>query len=97
MGADGGLASCGVGVECDEDPGAGQVGGLAEQRGLLAGQGGAAGGEPGVPAGVGDGDRDGVERPFHDDGYGSPGEGGPGLVQAEQQARSSCRRPSRGC
>ena len=51
VGADGGLASGRVGVERDEDAGAGQVGGLAEQGGLLAGQGGAAGGEPGVRPG----------------------------------------------
>ena len=97
MGADGGFASGGVGVERDEDAGAGQVGGLAEQGGLLAGQGGAAGCQPGVPAGVGEGDGDGVERAFHDDGDRAPGEGGAGLVQAEQQAASSCRRRSRGC
>ena len=45
VGADGGVASGGVGVERDDDPGAGQVAGLAEQGGLLAGQGGAAGGQ----------------------------------------------------
>ena len=56
------------------------------QGGLLAGQGGAAGGEPGVPAGVGEGDGDGVERSFHDDGDGCPGEGRAGAVQPEQQA-----------
>ena len=61
MGADGGFASCGVGVERDDDPGAGQVGGLAELGGLLAGERGAAGCQPGVTAGVGDGDGDGVE------------------------------------
>ena len=76
MGADGGFASCGVGVERDEDSGAGQVGGLAELGGLLAGECGTAGCQPGVPAGVGDGDGDGVERPFRDDGDSSPGEGG---------------------
>ena len=85
VGADGGLASCRVGIERDDDPGAGQVGGLAEQSGLLAGQGCAAGCQPGVPTRVGDGDGDGVERSFHDDGDSSPGEGGTGLVQAEQQ------------
>ena len=85
MGADGGFASCGVGVERDEDSGAGQVGGLAELGGLLAGECGAAGCQPGVTAGVSDADGDGVEGAFHDDGDGSPGEIGAGLVQAEQQ------------
>ena len=55
------------------------------RRGLLAGQGGAAGGQAGVLAGVGEGDGDGVERPFGDDRDRAPGEGGAGLVQAEQQ------------
>ena len=85
VGADGGFASGGVGVERDDDPGAGQVAGLAEQGGLLAGQGGAAGGQAGVLAGVGEGDGDGVERPFGEDRDRAPGEGGAGLVQAEQQ------------
>ena len=70
VGAEGGFASGGVAVEGGEDAGAVQVGGLADEFGLLAGQGGAARGEPGVPAGVGGGDRDGVERSFHDDGRG---------------------------
>ena len=43
------------------------------------------GASPAMLAGVGDGDGDGVERPFGDDGDGAPGEGGAGLVQAEQQ------------
>ena len=50
VGAEGGFAPGGVAVEGDEDAGAVQVGGLADQGGLLAGQGSAAGGEPGVPA-----------------------------------------------
>ncbi len=85
MAADGGFASCGVGVERDEDSGAGQIGGLAELGGLLAGEGGAAGCQPGVMAGVGDADGDGVEGAFHDDRDRSLGEIGAALVQAEQQ------------
>jgi hypothetical protein len=83
VGPDGGLASCRIGVECDEDSGAGQVSGPAEYRGLLAGQGGAAWGETCVTARVGDGDRDGVERPFHDDGGSAARKVVARLVQAE--------------
>ena len=97
MGAEGGFAPGGVAVEGDEDAGAVQVGGLADEGGLLAGQGGAAGGEPGVPAGVGGGDGDGVERSFHEDGRGTLGEGRAGVVQPEQQAAFPVSRRSRGC
>jgi hypothetical protein len=59
---------------------------MAQQAGLLTGQRGATGGEPGVPAGVGEVDGDGVERSFRDDGDGALGEGQAGAVQPEQQA-----------
>ncbi len=97
VGADGGLAPGGVGVEGDEDAGARKVGGLADQFGLPAGQGGAAGGEPGVPAGVGEGDRDGVERAFHDDGDRSLGECLAGPGQARTAGCPSCSWRTRGC
>jgi hypothetical protein len=45
VGADGGFAACRVVVECDEDARVVEVGGAAEGGGLVAGQGGAAGGE----------------------------------------------------
>jgi hypothetical protein len=83
VGADRGFASGGVGVERDDDPDAGQVGGLAELGGLLTGQCSAAGCQPGVTAGVSEADGDGVEGAFHDDGDGALGEVGAGLGQAE--------------
>jgi len=84
VGADGGLASGRVGVERDEDPGAGHVSGTAEYRSLPNGQGGAAGRESRVPARVGDRDGDGVERALHNDGDGPLREVRARTVQAEQ-------------
>jgi hypothetical protein len=97
VGADGGFAAGGVGVERDEDPGAGQVGGLAELGGLLAGQCGAAGCQPGVMAGVGDADGDGVEGAFRDDGDGSPGRDRDGPGASRTAGGSCCRWRPGGC
>ena len=85
VGAGGGFASGQVVVEGDEDSGTGQVGGRGERGGLPAGEGGAAGRQPCVPARVGDGDGDGVERAFGDDGNGAAGKLAACPVQAEQQ------------
>ena len=86
VGADGGLAAGLVVVERDEDAGAAEVGGLREDSGLPAGQGGAAGRQAGVAAGICQGDGDGVEGAFHDDRCCAAGEQVAGLVEAEQQA-----------
>ena len=86
MGADGGLVAGRVVVECDDDAGAAEVGGLREDSSLLAGQGGAARCQRDMMAGVGHGDGDRVEGAFHDDGRCSVGEQIACLVEAEQQA-----------
>ena len=86
MGADSGLAAGRVVVERDEDPGAAEVGGLREDSGLRAGQGGAARCQADVVAGICHGDGDRVEGAFHDDRRCAAGEQIARLVQAEQQA-----------
>jgi hypothetical protein len=84
VGADGSLAPGRVVIERDDDRAPGP-GGTPEQGGLLTGQGGAARGQPGVPAGIGETNRDGVEWPLDEDRYRARGQTGADLLPPEQQ------------